>query len=42
LNSSEHSQNDTYGIQDEYGFQIYAFDPIWSIEVCGYQLLWTI
>ncbi|CAK9200256.1 unnamed protein product [Sphagnum troendelagicum] len=27
LNSSEYSQNDTYGIQDEYGSQINAFDP---------------
>ncbi len=27
LNSSEYSQNDTYGIQDEYGPQIDAFNP---------------
>ncbi|KAH9532386.1 hypothetical protein CY35_19G090500 [Sphagnum magellanicum] len=27
LNSSKYSQNDTYGIQDEYGSQIDVFDP---------------
>jgi hypothetical protein len=39
LNSSEYSRNDTYGIQDEYGSQLNAFDPRWSIEVCECQLL---
>jgi hypothetical protein len=27
LNSSEYSKNDTYGIEDEYGSQIDAFNP---------------
>jgi hypothetical protein len=39
LNSFEYPQNDTYEILDEYGSQIDAFNPRWSIEVCGYQLL---